>query len=112
MGFNSGFKGLSKTRALYSSSAMGGGCFTKRQNQGSLNPDGTLWGSSGIKPEFQRLVLRVQLYCATKFTFQCYSEDFKGSDEISMCVRVSSERSLNLHLIFLFHFIFSWSRHF
>jgi len=92
------------TRALYSSSSLrgrGGCCVTKRQNQGSLNPDGTPWDRSGIKPGFQRLVFRVQLYCATKFTFLCCSEDFKGSDEISTCVKASSERSLNLRLIFI-----------
>ena len=87
----------------------GGCCVTKRQNQGPLNPDETLRGCSGIKPGFQRLVLRVQLYCATKFTSQCCSEDFQGSDEISMCCTASSERSFNLHLIFiLFYFLLVW----
>jgi hypothetical protein len=88
-----------------------GCCVTKGQNKRSLNPDGTLWGNSGIKSGFQRPVLRVQLYCATKFTFQCYSEDLKGSDEISMCV-TASQKEAWIYTLFLFHFIFSWSRHF
>ena len=89
----------------------GGCCFTKRQNQGSLNPDVTLRVNSGNKPGFQRHVLRVQFYCATKFTFLGYSEDFKDVMK-SLCVLQLLQKEAWIYTLCLFYFIFSWSRHF
>jgi hypothetical protein len=77
-------------RALHSSSALGFGSSQTGRARESLNPDGTLRSSSGIKLGLQRPVLGVQLYCATKFTFRCYSKNFKGFDKICVCVCVTA----------------------
>jgi hypothetical protein len=64
---------------------MGDGCFTKRQNQELLNPDGTLWCSSEIKPEFQRLVLRVQFTAPPSLLYSVTAKTLKDLMK-SLCV--------------------------